>query len=57
MRKLRLDLDDLAVSTFVPSAQSATRAGTVQAHGVTAVLAPTRSNTCQTCYTNCLPYC
>jgi hypothetical protein len=57
MRKLRLDLDDLAVSSFVPRAEDAQRPGTVQAHGVTALLAPTRSNTCQTCYTNCLPYC
>ncbi|HEX2078208.1 MAG TPA: hypothetical protein VHG08_10885 [Longimicrobium sp.] len=57
MRKLRLDLADLAVSSFVPNVEDAPRPGTVQAHEVTAVLAPTRGNTCQTCYTNCLPYC
>jgi hypothetical protein len=57
MNKLRLDLEDLAVSSFVPREDDAARPGTVQAHEVTALLAPTRRNTCQTCYTNCLPYC
>lgn len=55
MQKLRLTLEDLAVSTFAPQAKDAPPAGTVQGHA--ADFAPTRSNTCQTCYTNCLPYC
>lgn len=56
MQKLRLSLDDLAVSTFVPQVNDARPAGTVQAHG-TLVLGPTNGNTCRTCLTNCLPYC
>lgn len=57
MQKLRLSLDDLVVSSFAPQAREAPAAGTVQAHDAVLVLAPTRGNTCQSCYTNCLPYC
>lgn len=57
MQKLRLALDDLAVSSFAPQATDAPPAGTVQAHDATLVFAPTNGNTCRTCLTNCLPYC
>jgi hypothetical protein len=57
MQKLRLSLEDLAVSTFVPQAKEAQPAGTVRAHNAVPVWAPTNGNTCRTCETNCLPYC
>jgi hypothetical protein len=57
MQKLRLALDDLTVSSFVPQAKDAPPAGTVQAHDATLVFGPTNGNTCRTCQTNCLPYC
>jgi hypothetical protein len=57
MKKLRLDLDALAVTTFATDDQEAQAAGTVQANDATVVFGPTRANTCQTCYTNCLPNC
>jgi hypothetical protein len=56
MQKLRLSLDDLAVTTFTPRTQDAAAAGTVQAHDAL-VFGPTNGNTCRTCETNCLPYC
>jgi hypothetical protein len=57
MKKLRLDLDELTVTTFATDAVEAEAAGTVQANDATVVFGPTRANTCQTCYTNCLPNC
>jgi hypothetical protein len=57
MQKLRLSLDDLAVSAFVPREKEAPPAGTVQAHDDVAAWGPTNGNTCRTCQTNCLPYC
>jgi hypothetical protein len=57
MQKLKLNLDDLAVTTFAADADDAAANGTVQAHDVTVVFGPTRANTCATCYTNCAPYC
>jgi hypothetical protein len=57
MQKLRLSLDDLAVSTFVPGEKDAKAAGTVQAHDAVLAFGPTNGNTCRSCYTNCLPYC
>lgn len=57
MQKLRLDLDDLTVSSFVPQAKDAPAGGTVQAHDAMPVFGPTNGNTCRSCYTNCLPYC
>jgi hypothetical protein len=53
MEKLRLNLDALTVTSFDAAQEPAGGAGTVQAQE----LAPTRSNTCATCQTNCLPYC
>jgi hypothetical protein len=55
--KKRLDLDELAVTTFATDEQEAQDTGTVQANVATVVFGPTRANTCQTCYTNCAPYC
>lgn len=57
MQKLKLNLDDLTVTTFAAAADEAQGEGTVQAHDATVLFGPTRANTCQTCYTNCLPYC
>jgi hypothetical protein len=57
MRKLRLTLDDLAVTSFAADAADAKETGTVQAHDAFILFGPTRANTCQTCETNCLPYC
>ena len=56
MQKLRLSLDDLAVSTFIPQTTEAPAAGTVRANEFV-IFAPTNGNTCRTCETNCLPYC
>lgn len=55
MQKLRLNLEDLVVTSFAAHAADANEPGTVQAHVL--VFGPTRANTCQTCETNCLPYC
>jgi hypothetical protein len=59
MRKLKLDLDDLTVTSFDVRADEGTDRGTVEARGV-----PTRNtncatcaSVCDTCATNCLPYC
>jgi hypothetical protein len=57
MQKLRLALEDLAVSSFVPQRDEKAAAGTVQAHDALLVWGPTNGNTCRTCETNCLPYC
>jgi hypothetical protein len=57
MQKLRLNLDELAVTTFATDDQDAQGEGTVQAHDATVVFGPTRANTCQSCYTNCAPIC
>jgi predicted metal-binding protein len=52
---MKLDLDKLAVTTFTATAEEAPSRGTVAAHAL--VSGNTRCNTCQTCYTNCLPNC
>lgn len=57
MKKLRLELDELTVSTFATDEQEQEATGTVQANDATVIFGPTRANTCATCYTNCLPYC
>ena len=57
MKKLRLDLDELTVSTFATDELVTEETGTVQANDATVIFGPTRANTCATCYTHCLPYC
>jgi hypothetical protein len=42
---------------FATDELGAQAAGTVQANDATVVFGPTRANTCQTCQTNCAPYC
>ena len=54
-KKLKLDLGTLAVTTFAAAAEEAPPRGTVAAHAL--VSGNTNCNTCQTCRTNCLPYC
>jgi len=45
MKKLTLDINALTVTSFEAAQEMAQEFG------------PTRANTCQTCETNCLPYC
>ena len=52
MEKLRLELDDLAVTSF-ETAQADGDRGTVEAQA----LDPTRHTRCPTCETLCLPFC
>ena len=57
MKKLRLELDDLAVTSFDTAAGDEGR-GTVEAHAPTRHTAcPTCDTLCPTCETLCLPYC
>ena len=53
MEKLRLELDDLAVTSFNTASETDERRGTVEAQA----LDPTRHTGCPTCRTLCLPYC
>ena len=59
MRKLKLDLDDLTVTSFDVVTEAEETRGTVEARAV-----PTRNtncatcaSVCDTCATFCLPYC
>ena len=60
MKKLRLDVDDLTVTTFAADTGGADEPGTVEAQA----LAATRNTRCvscdtlcSTCQTYCAPYC
>jgi hypothetical protein len=53
MEKLRLELDDLAVTSFEAESEPEGNVGTVEAQE----LDPTRRTACPTCRTLCLPYC
>ena len=53
MKKLRLEPEDLSVTTFEVDAESLQDKGTVEA----LELDPTRQTRCETCRTLCLPYC
>ena len=60
MEKLKLELDELAVTSFDTAAETEEGRGTVEAQA----LAPTRrtqcatcDTLCATCETLCLPYC
>jgi hypothetical protein len=60
MKKLRLEVDDLTVTSFAVDADRLDGTGTVEAHG----FAPTRQTRCvscdtlcPTCATYCAPYC
>ena len=53
MEKLKLELDDLAVTSFDTASETDERRGTVEAQA----LDPTRHTGCPTCRTLCLPYC
>jgi hypothetical protein len=52
MKKLRLNLDKLAVETFAPVADAMTERGTVEAMGHTRELYCTKADTCRD--TSCL---
>jgi hypothetical protein len=52
VQKLRLELDELAVTSF-ETAEAEESRGTVEAQA----LDPTRRTACPTCRTLCLPYC
>jgi hypothetical protein len=57
MEKLRLNLDEITVTSFDVASEEDRVRGTVEAREL---LAPTRQTGCDTCYTcrtNCLPYC
>ena len=53
MKKLRLQLDELAVTSFDTASDADESRGTVEAQA----LDPTRRTACPTCATLCLPYC
>jgi hypothetical protein len=53
MEKLRLELDDLTVTSFKTVPEADETRGTVEAQE----LDPTRRTACPTCRTLCLPYC
>jgi chromosome condensin MukBEF ATPase and DNA-binding subunit MukB len=53
MEKLRLELQDLTVTSFEIGRDRAQDRRTVEAQE----LAPTRQTRCDTCRTLCLPYC
>jgi len=59
MKKLRLELDDLQVTSFETAAEDAGR-GTVEARELDPTrrtACPTCDTLCATCPTLCLPYC
>ena len=56
MKKLRLQPEDLAVTSFEVDADQIDARGTIEAQEFVAT-GNTRCNTCYTCYTICLPYC
>jgi hypothetical protein len=57
MEKLKLELDDLTVTSFDTSDTDEGR-GTVEAHDPTRHTGcPTCDTLCPTCHTLCLPYC
>ena len=53
MEKLRLERDDLTVTSFGTAPDEAAARGTVEAQA----LDPTRHTRCPTCETLCLPFC
>ena len=53
MQKLRLELDDLTVTSFDTAEETEEQRGTIEAQE----LAPTRRTRCPTCETLCLPFC
>jgi len=53
MEKLKLELHDLAVTSFDTASETDQGRGTVEAQA----LDPTRNTGCPTCRTLCLPYC
>ena len=60
MRKLKLDLDDLEVTTFDASADAKTKLGTVEAHVTAPVATGDGGYTCDgspTCYQTCANTC
>ena len=60
MEKLKLELDDLQVTSFATDASDSPRGGTVQGQALDPTrrtACPTCDTLCATCYTNCLPYC
>jgi hypothetical protein len=52
-KKLTLNVEELAVTSFDPAPVQAEPRGTVEAHA----LAPSRNTACVTCRTMCAPYC
>ncbi|HKP75167.1 MAG TPA: hypothetical protein VJT67_06455 [Longimicrobiaceae bacterium] len=57
MEKLRLNLDEITVTSFEAASEEARPQGTVEGRELLAPTRQTGCNTCYTCRTNCLPYC
>jgi hypothetical protein len=60
VKKLRLQLDDLAVASFDTACEVEERRGTVEAQALDPTrrtACPTCDTLCPTCVTLCLPYC
>ena len=57
MEKLRLNLEEITVTSFEVAPEEGRLRGTVEAQELLAPTRQTGCNTCYTCRTNCLPYC